>query len=214
MGICLSGLTVTGLWAYSNVAANSLVKQVKIVPCGTPNFLGPCGWEYMICCGLFGIIVVPLSLLDTAEQATIQSIFTILRFVTLGAMAVGAVLGVLYFPISEAFPNPLHPPHPCTLDAYMGYDCPHPHSDSSLSHLSNNTNTTTTPSSILSTSPPYIGKGVDWGLKTNGMGLLISSMCFSMLFQHSIPGLMAAIDPNKRKSVKQVFGAALTTSCF
>ena len=248
--ICLSGLAVTGLWAYSNVAANSLVQQVQFFTCGQPNYLGVCGYEYMLNCAGFGIIVrfysvffgyprtrthlfffpslsslffflfvsfykvIPLSLLDTAEQATIQTIFTILRFITLGAMAMGAVLGVLYFPISDAFPNPLHPPHPCTLDAYMGYDCPHPHSDSSLSHLFNNTNTTTTPSSILSTSPPYIGKGVDWGLKTDGMGLLISSMCFSMLFQHSIPGLMAAIDPNKRKSVKQVFGAALTTSCF
>ena len=33
-----------------------------------------------------------------------------------------------------------------------------------------------------------------------------------MLFQHSVPGLMAAIEPTKRKNVKQVFGYALFTS--
>ena len=60
--------------------------------------------------------------------------------------------------------------------------------------------------------PPYFGNDVQWGLRTSGIGLLISSMCFSMLFQHSIPGLMAAIDPDKRKSSKFVFGAALATS--
>jgi hypothetical protein len=41
--ICLSGLAITGLWAYSNVAANSLVQQVRWKPCGSPNFLGECG---------------------------------------------------------------------------------------------------------------------------------------------------------------------------
>ena len=41
--ICLSGLAITGLWAYSNVAANSLVQQVRWKPCASPNFLGECG---------------------------------------------------------------------------------------------------------------------------------------------------------------------------
>jgi hypothetical protein len=41
--ICLSGLAITGLWAYSNVAANSLVQQVRWKPCASPIFLGECG---------------------------------------------------------------------------------------------------------------------------------------------------------------------------
>jgi len=62
------------------------------------------------------------------------------------------------------------------------------------------------------TTPPYYGTDVIWSVRSSGAGLLISSMCFSMLFQHSVPGLMAAIEPTKRKNVKQVFGYALLTS--
>ena len=228
--ICLSGLAITGLWAYSNVAANSLVQQVRWKPCASPNFLGECGnamtvvatvatvattcltltlvvfffllssfsslplrsttthagWEYMINCAVFGIIVVPLSLLDTTEQATIQTIFTVLRFVTLGAMAISSLLGIFLFPVSDGFP--LQPAQYPPL--------------SNATSMSN------------ATGPPYYGKDVTWTLQTGGMGLLISSMCFSMLFQHSVPGLMAAVDPNQRKSVKHVFGAALISSAL
>ena len=140
----------------------------------------------MINCAVFGIIVVPLSLLDTTEQATIQTIFTVLRFVTLGAMAISSLLGIFLFPVSDGFPlQPAqYPPLP------------------NATSMSN------------ATGPPYYGKDVTWTLQTGGMGLLISSMCFSMLFQHSVPGLMAAVDPNQRKSVKHVFGAALISSAL
>ena len=197
--ICLSGLAITGLWAYSNVAANSLVQQVRWETCGEPNFLGPCGFEYMINCAVFGVIVVPLSLLDTTEQATIQSIFTVLRFVTLGAMAIGAVLGLFLFPLASAFP-PL-PRSSLSLPASTSAASAPPFA---------------TPSSVIAntTTAPYYGKNVHWGLQTSGMGLLISSMCFSMLFQHSVPGLMAAIDPTQRQSVKHVFGGALISSAL
>jgi amino acid permease len=201
--ICLSGLAITGLWAYSNVAANSMVQQVRFWPCAEPNFLGHCGWEYMINCAIFGIIVVPLSLLDTTEQAVIQTVFTVLRFVTLGAMAIGAVVGIFNFPEASAYLPPRMDAEPTTM-----------HNLTTSFVSSPSLSPSPSPSNNHQVGPPYFGNGVHWSIQTSGMGILISSMCFSMLFQHSVPGLMAAIDPHQRQGVKQVFGAALLSTAL
>lgn len=47
--------------------------------------------------------------------------------------------------------------------------------------------------------------------KPAGAGAILSACVFGLLFQHSVPGLMHSVKPSARKSIKSVFGGALTT---
>jgi amino acid permease len=194
--VALSGLTSTGLWAYANVAANSFVDQVHYWPCDASheNYLGDCGWQYLVNCALFGVVVVPLSFLDMADQGGLQTVFTILRFLTLGAMVLGAVLGIFFFSLHDAVPGGYGPAH-------------RHHKNSSLL-----TGGVANISGSNSAGPPYISETVSWAPKWSGFGIVVSTMTFSMLFQHSVPGLMATIRPSERKRTKCIFSGALFTS--
>ena len=198
--VALSGLTSTGLWAYANVAANSLVDQVHYWPCDAShqNYLGKCGWQYLVNCALFGTLVVPLSFLDMTEQGGIQTAFTVLRFLTLGAMVLGSILGVLFFSFQDAVPG--------------GYGPSHSKNGTWSVNVSGGDMQTIDLSLGTDSSPPFISKSLSWAPKWSGFGVIVSTMTFSMLFQHSVPGLMAAIRPSERKNTKYVFSAALLAS--
>ena len=56
-----------------------------------PNDVG-CRYTYYFCLMLFGLIVVPLSIMNLKEQAVIQAIFRILRFLMLGTILVYCIV--------------------------------------------------------------------------------------------------------------------------
>jgi amino acid permease len=199
--LVLSGLTSTGLWAYANVAANSFVDQVHYWPCDASheNYLGDCGWQYLVNGALFGVVVVPLSFLDMADQGGLQAVFTVLRFVTLGAMVLGSLLGIFFFSLQDAVPGGYGPSH-------------HHRGNSSAFNGSTSNVVRTGVSNHTMVGPPFISETVTWAPKWSGFGMILSTMTFSMLFQHSVPGLMATIRPSERKRTKCIFSSALFTS--
>lgn len=82
--VSLIVLTFIGLIAYCQVF---LVTYFSQIDSSSPAFVP---------IALFGIIVIPLSCLDLADQVYVQVSMSVLRFVTLGALLVGVVLAIFY----------------------------------------------------------------------------------------------------------------------
>lgn len=91
---CLSFVTVSGTaWAVNIPFNFSGVEQ-----CNGDNFINQtlpeevsCRNAYWFCLFLFGCITVPLSLFELKEQAIIQMLLGLLRFIVIGAMVIFSV---------------------------------------------------------------------------------------------------------------------------
>ena len=91
-----SGSTVAGSAWASNIPFNfSTVKQ-----CNEDDFQHlilppePCLNSYYICLAIFGFFVIILSLLDLKEQAIVQVLLGLLRFVTIGAIVLYSLVKI------------------------------------------------------------------------------------------------------------------------
>mmetsp|Transcript_21152 Transcript_21152/g.35847 ORF Transcript_21152/g.35847 Transcript_21152/m.35847 type:complete len:399 (-) Transcript_21152:872-2068(-) len=85
-------LTYVGLLAYTQVFNSSMVKQ-----------LWPEVKTYVPAC-IFGIVVVPLSCCDLADQITVQVVMSLLRFVSLGVLLFGTIIACFSYPPSAHNP--------------------------------------------------------------------------------------------------------------
>lgn len=91
---CLSYSTVTG----SAWSVNLPLNFGTLEECSSDDYFheilpgGACLNAYRFCLLLFALVVVPISLLDLKEQAIVQFLLGILRFVTLGAIILYCLL--------------------------------------------------------------------------------------------------------------------------
>ena len=55
----------------------------------------PCRYTYYICLSIFGVIVIPLSLLDLKEHVVMQTLLGLFRFLTVGAIIIYSIVRVI-----------------------------------------------------------------------------------------------------------------------
>jgi amino acid permease len=102
-------LTYTGLLAYTQVFNCSFVSQLWPA---APQAVAP---------AIFGLVVVPLSCFDLAEQVTVQVLMSLLRFLSLGVLLFGT-LAAFYF---DPPPTPvLAPPSSFPIDYFLPSSLP------------------------------------------------------------------------------------------
>ena len=95
------------LLAFSTVAGsawavNLPLKFADVLECNSTDFhfhilpiVIPCRNAYWFCLFLFGCIVVPLSLINLSDQAIVQVILSVLRFITIGAILVFCIANLI-----------------------------------------------------------------------------------------------------------------------
>ena len=91
-------------WSYSTVAGSAWASNIpfhtgSLQQCSGNDFhnriipeSAGCANAYRFCLFLFGVVVIPFSLLDLSEQAIIQMILGFLRFFTVGAIVLYSVV--------------------------------------------------------------------------------------------------------------------------
>jgi len=169
-------LMYVGLLAYAQVFESSLQSLLPSVKPQSTAWLSV----------LFGILVVPLSCMDLDEQFFVQAICAFVRFLSIGLMVMGSVVGILFdFKDSQQFSEGIA------------------HNFSTL-----HGDTGALPS------PPYFAPPIkdmmSYTSDMNGFAIMFSTAVFSQLFQHSVPGLIRPL--SDKKKVKTIFGSAIFTT--
>eukprot|EP01134_Creolimax_fragrantissima_P005322 CFRG5322T1 len=182
-------LMYSGLWAYTAVFVNSVSSVVPL-----KHFLGDHFNQDHLYALLFGLFVIPLSCADLTEQKSVQGVLTGARFFTFALMIVAPMIAMWNDPWSNHLSLPCLPTSPMHPEESMQSTqdiCRSMSSDiRDYGHA------------------PYIHPIVwtDW----SKFGVIFSTGVFSLLFQHSVPGL---IHPLKSKArIHLVFGSVLVST--
>ena len=116
-------------WASATVAGSAWASNIplnfgSLSQCEEQSFhhhLAPsdegCLSAYRFCIMLFGLIVIPLSLIELTEQKHLQILLGVMRFFTFGCLII--------YSVSNIISNPHHNPYNATASLNTSYDYGH-----------------------------------------------------------------------------------------
>lgn len=195
--VCVGAYLFGCLWGFTSIFGTTAADVIPFP--GLSDSTWPCGFygstlstecfhSYQVFVAFFSAFVIPLSLMDLADQAVIQIILCLYRFLSFFVMVFTTLAFMFQQPYKSlnCLPNPDNLPTPTP---FVNYTIPYPCS--------------------TRLEPPYVADGIK-EFDFSGFGIIFPAIVFAQLTHHSVPGI---IQPVRNKNhLKGIFLATLTVS--